>query len=151
MKNKKSRIFTVIIGFFVFVIPLLFLCITLNREFKFTKERIEEDLKEKLLQTVNQLEDNLDPLNYLNSEFSDIHSKLFPDCPEEILDKIPDDSYTKSLYTKETLDKLVSLIKDRYSPVIVTLSNQDIKDIYAYFSPKLEEDIEKNSEDKNEK
>ncbi len=151
MKNNKNRILTVIIGFFVFIIPLLFLCITVNREFDFSKERIEEDLKEKILQTVNQLEENLDPFNYLNSEFSEIHSKLFPNCSEEILDKIPDDSYTKSLYSKETLDKLVSLIKDRYSPVIVTLSNQDVKDIYAYFSPKLEEDIEKNSEYKDEK
>lgn len=151
MKNIKSRIIIFIIGFFIFILPLYFISYNINREFEFYKERTEEDLKEKILQTTNKLEEDLEPFNYLNSEFDNIHSNLFPDYPKEILDGIPEDSFINTLYSEETLNKLVATIKDKYFPILVTLCNQDVRNTYAYCSPQLEKDLKNNSVFENEK
>ena len=111
MTYKRNRVILAIIGFFIIVIPLFFFCYSLDKEYRFSQNRIQENLKERLISSANKLEENLDCYSYLKSEINKIHKELFPLCPEEVLDKIPEDSFTKKLYTKDlsTAESISSL------------------------------------------
>lgn len=141
MKKQKTRLKIVLVGYFVFFIPIFFLCYQLNRLYNSTKEEYKKSLKEELLKEAINTRNDLNPQNFLNSEFNKIHSKLFPDFPEEVTDKTPEDSFLKTLYTKEKLDKLVSLTKEKYTPIIITLGTNNLNDVYTYYSPELEKQI----------
>jgi hypothetical protein len=77
----------------------------------------------------------------LKYETNKIHHELFPECPEEVLDKIPEDSLTKNLYTKELLGKISAKTKDKFSPVMITLGTDGFKELYGYYSSELEKDL----------
>lgn len=146
MNKKKSRILTAIIGFFILVIPLLLLYYNINREISLAMESIEEGLQEKLLNTAKTTIAKLSPFNYINSEFDKIHAELFPEVPEEIITKIPDESEFKKLYNEELLNKLITKTKSKYNPIAITVATQDFNKIYSYFCPELEKELEINNE-----
>ena len=144
MANKKNRLILSIIGFLIFVIPLFFFCYTVNQEYRFIQNRIQDNLKEKLIRSANELEENLDCYKYLKSEINKIHFELFPKCTEEVLDKIPEDSLTKNLYTKELLNKIVAKTKDKFAPIMITLGTEGFKELYGYYCPNLKKELENN-------
>ena len=146
MNNKKSRILTALIGFFILVIPLIFLYSNINRQITSIQNSIEEDLQEKLLNTANKITLQLSPHTYLNKEFERFHAELFPNFPEELIRGIPDDSELKKLYNEELLNKLITKTKEKYNPIAITVVTQDFNNIYSYFCPKLEKELEENNE-----
>ena len=133
MEKRKNRLIISILGFFVFITPIVFFCYSLDREYELEKERVQANLKEKLIDSANKFEENLDCFNYLKSEINSIHQELLPNCPDEIIKQIPDESYTKSLYTPELLDKIVKKTADRFNPIMITLGTQDFKELYGYY------------------
>ena len=143
--KRKSRLITLIVGFFVFVIPLFFLCDNINKLYEFTKDKVQENLKEKLLNSINKLEENLVPYNYLKSEFDKIHAKLIPDFPQEIVTGIPDNKYINSLYSEKLFEKLKSLTIDEFKPILVIMGTYNLK-LFHYLSPELEKQIKETNE-----
>ncbi len=139
--KRKSRLITLIVGFFVFVIPLYFLSYSLNREYELIKNRTEENLREKLLDRVSELQEGLDPYNYLQSEFDEIHAQLLPDFPKEIIKGVPDEKYTKNLYSKELFDKLLILTKNKYTPIVATLFTENANEVFPYYSKELDKEL----------
>ena len=146
MNNKKSRILTAVIGFFILVIPLIFLYSNINTQITSAQDSIVENLQEKLLNTANKITVKLSPHTYLNEEFDRIHRELFPEFPEELIPGIPDDSELKKLYNEELLNKLIKKTKEKYNPIAITVASQDFNDIYSYYCPKLEKELEANNE-----
>ena len=146
MNNKKSRILIVVIVFFILVIPLVFLYSNINRQITSAQKSIEDNLQGKILNTANKISKKLSPFTYLKEEFDKIHAELFPEFPNEIITGIPDDSELKKLYNEELLNKLITKIKDRYNPIAITVITQNFNDIYSYFCPKLEKELEENNE-----
>ena len=147
--NKRYRIKIIVTGFFVFFIPLIYLCVQLNNLYKSQKEESRIDLKKEIFSVSKKLKDNLIPYNYLQLECSKIHKKLFPDFQKEITSKIIEDSYAEKLYTKETLNKIVSFTQEKFPPIIITLGTNKLKGFYAYYSPELEMQIENNNDKRN--
>ena len=146
MNNKKSRILTAVIGFFILVIPLIFLYSNINTQITSAQDSIIENLQEKLLNTANKLIIKLSPHAYLNEEFDKIHAELFPEFPDELVSGIPDDSELKKLYNEELFNKLITRTKEKYNPIAITVATQDFNDIYSYFCPELEKELEANNE-----
>ena len=144
MKKSKTRLKIVLVGFLVFFIPLFLFGYCLQRIYFSTKARFKESLKEKVLSSVTIIKENLKPYNYLKNEISKIHRFLLPDFQEEVTDKTPDDEFVKSLYTKELFDKLVSLTKDRFEPILITLGTNNLDKFFAYYSPELEAQLNGN-------
>lgn len=149
MTNKRNRILLAIIGFFVFIAPIIFLFYSLKKEYQNEKERLQEALKEKLINSSYKFDKELDCYLYLKSEFKKIHAELIPEFPEDITEKIPEDSITRNLYNKELLNKLIDKTVNRFSPIMINLGTENFKELYGYFSPKLEKDLQ-NETNKNE-
>ena len=146
MTKKKSSLFLTFIGFLIFITPIFFFCNNLNKEFGFEQARINEELKQKLIETSYKIEENLDCYNYLKSEINSMHTELFPNTPQEVVEQILDETYAKNLYTKDTFDKLINKIKDKYSPIMIIFGTENFEKIYAYYSPQLEEALDKYKE-----
>ena len=104
MFGNITKLKIVIIGFFVLFIPLLFLCHELEKLYNSTKENLKNDLREKIIAASSKLKSNLEPYNFLQSEFSKIHASLFPGFQEQVTYRIPDDSYVQDLYSKEVFN-----------------------------------------------
>ncbi len=145
---KKSHLKTLIPGFLVFTIPLIFLYYHTTREIDLALDRIEENQQEKKLNTANKITKKLNPFIYLKQEFNKIHADLFPEIPNNLITKVTYDSELKDLYNKELLDKLVELTKDKYDPIAITVGTKDLKDLYAYYCPKLEKYLKENKDEK---
>ena len=142
MRVERTKLKFIIIGFLIIFIPIFFFCYELDNLYKSTKEELKLDLNEKLLSVSTKLKNDLDTYNYLYSEITKIHEFLFPNFKEEVTDKILDDSFAQNLYTKETFDKLINLTKEKFAPIFISFSTNNLENNYAYFSPKLENDIE---------
>ena len=142
MRVERTKLKFIIIGFLIFFIPIFYFCYELYNLYKSTKEELKLDLNEKLLSVSTNFKNDIEPYNYLYSEITKIHEDLFPDFKEEVTDKILDDSFAQNLYTKETFDKLINLTKEKFAPIFISFSTNNLEQNYAYFSPKLENDIE---------
>ncbi|MBQ3644695.1 MAG: hypothetical protein II961_08875 [Candidatus Riflebacteria bacterium] len=150
MNNKKSRLYTVITGFFVFAIPLIFLCYSADREIALALDRIEENLQEKVLSIAKKVNENLIPYNYVKEEFNKTHRNLFPELPNEIAIGIPDNSEMGKLYNKDLLNKLLNITQGKnYNPIAIFVGTQDLKEIYTYYCPKLEQSLRDNNDEKS--
>ena len=150
MTNKReNRLILILVGFFLLTIPSFFFCYSLNKLYTFNEEKAKDILKQKILSTARNIEEKLNPYNYLQSEFDNIHSLLLPDFPQTIIYGIPDDSYMKTLYSKSLNKKLLDLTVKNFSPIIITFATNNFEKIYTYYSPKLYEDLKNNNEEKN--
>ena len=99
MTNKRNRIKLIFVGFLLLIIPIIFFIYNLKSLYDFSKERIKETLRQRLLTQAQTVEENLNPFSYLKNEFTKIHAELLPDFPDEIINGIPDKTYINSLYT----------------------------------------------------
>ena len=142
MTDKKDRIILAIIGFLVFIVPIIFLSYNLKKEYQSAEERLQEVLAEKLIDSSYKFDKELDCCRYLKSEINKIHRELLPNCPEDITEKALDDTFSKNLYTKELLNKLIDKTVKRFTPIMITLGTEDFKDFYGYYSPSLEKDLQ---------
>lgn len=138
----KNKLKIVVIGFLILFIPLIFLCIKLENLYESTKEDLNLELNEKKLSIHSKFKTDLETYNYLNSEISKVHAVLFPNFKDEITDKILDDTFAKSLYTKKTFENLVRLTKDNFSPILITFGTDNLETYNAYCSPELNSQFE---------
>lgn len=145
----KNKLKIVVIGFLILFIPLIFLCLKLEYLYESTKEDLELELNEKKLSIHSKFKTDLETYNYLNSEISKVHAILFPDLKDEITDKILDDTFAKSLYSKKTFENLVSLTKDTFSPILITFGTDNLENHHVYCSPELNNQFE-NQKDKDD-
>ena len=146
MKRIQSRLILILVGFFLLIIPLIFFNNSLKKLLDFTKEKTKNSLRQKILSAANRVEENLNPYNYLKSEFIKIHSELLPDLPNNILEGIPEDSYINTIYDETLFNKLKKLTIEKYTPIIITFATNNFDKIYSYFTPKLENDLNKENE-----
>ena len=146
IQKKKNRLILILVGFFLLVIPLFFFCISLKNLYDFSKEKNQDNLRQKILSTAKSLEEKLNPYNYLKIEFNKIHTQLIPELPDEIVEGNPEDSFINNIYNKDFANKLFSLTVKKYSPILITVANNNFEEIYSYISPELEKKliIEKN-------
>ena len=149
MADKRNRIIIAIVGFIIFIIPLFFLRKSIKNEISITQNRIEESLQEKLLSSAISITERLAPHNYLIQEFNNIHASLFPDFPKEIITGTTDDNELKELYNEKLLTKLVTLLKEKYNPIVITVGTQNLNDLHSYYCPILENDLQTNNEEKD--
>ena len=135
-----------LVGFFLLIIPLFFFCKSLKNLYDFSKEKNMDNLRQRLLSTAKRIEEKLNPYNYLKIEFDKIHSQLIPEFPNEIIEGYPEDSFINNIYNKDFANKLFKLTVKTYSPILITVANNNFEEIYSYLSPELERKliIEKN-------
>jgi class 3 adenylate cyclase len=145
--NRKNRLILILVGFFLLFIPLFFFCYSLKKLYSFNEEKAKDSLRQKILSTARNIEEKLNPYNYLQSEFDKIHSLLLPDFPQTIIYGIPDDSYMTTLYSESLNKKLLDLTVKNFSPIIITFATNNFEKIYPYYSPKLYEDLKSNNEE----
>ena len=109
MIKRRNRLILILVGFLLLIIPLIFFNNILKKLLDFTKEKTKNSLRQKILSAANKVEENLNPYNYLKSEFIKIHSELLPDLPNNIIEGIPEDSYIKTIYNESLFNKLKKL------------------------------------------
>ena len=148
MTDKKNRIIIAITGFIIIIIPLFFLHNNIEKEITIAKDRIEESLQKKLLNSANKVTEALTPYNYLLKEFENIHTKLFPSFPKENLTGISDDNALKDLYNEKLLQKLIALLKEKYNPICITVGTQNLNELYSYYCPSLKKELQTFNEEK---
>ncbi|MBR4329304.1 MAG: hypothetical protein IKP71_05575, partial [Candidatus Riflebacteria bacterium] len=144
--KERNRLILMLVGFFLLIIPLIFFCNSLKNLYDFSKEKNMDNLRQRLLSTAKSIEEKLNPYNYLKIEFDKIHSQLIPELPNEIVEGYPEDSFINNIYNKDFANKLFKLTVKRFSPIIITVANNNFEEIYSYLSPELERKliIEKN-------
>ena len=144
--KKRNRLILMLVGFFLLIIPLFFFCKSLKNLYDFSKEKNMDNLRQRLLSTAKRIEEKLNPYNYLKIEFDKIHSQLIPEFPNEIIEGYPEDSFINNIYNKDFANKLFKLTVKTYSPILITVANNNFEEIYSYISPELESKliIEKN-------
>ncbi len=135
---KQNRIKTVLVGFVLLIIPIIYFKYNLNQLYDFSKYKIQENLRQQLLTSANKIESNLDPVKLLTQEFSEIHSELLSDCPEEIIEGIPEESFIKNLYNQKIFEQLIAKTVTKFAPIVIIYGNNNAETIKAYFSPELE-------------
>ncbi len=135
---KQNRIKTVLVGFVLLIIPIIYFKNILNHLYDFSKYKIQESLRQQLLTSANKIESNLDPAKLLSQEFSKIHSELLPDFPEEIIEGIPEDSFIKTLYNQKIFEQLKEKTVTRFAPIVIIFGGNNAETIKAYFSSELE-------------
>ena len=145
MKNKRNRLILILVGFFLLIIPLFFFYFSLDNLYTFSKEKARESIRQKLLSTAKKIEEKLNPYNYLKSEFNKIHSVLLPDLPNDIVDGFPEDSFINNVYNESLFNKLNKLTIASFSPIITTVATNNFEKVYSYFSPELENELNKDN------
>ena len=146
--QKRNRLILILVGFFLLIIPLLFFYFSLKKVYTLSEAKIQESLRHKILNTAKNIEEKLNPYNYLKSEFKKIHSILLPDLPNDIVEGIPEDSFIENVYNESLFKKLNKLTIASYSPIIITVATNNFEKIYSYFSPELAYELNKDNAEK---
>ncbi|MBR4569503.1 MAG: hypothetical protein IKO19_02370, partial [Candidatus Riflebacteria bacterium] len=150
MTSKNNRLKVIFVGFLLLIIPIIIFIYNLNSLYIYSKERTKETLRQQILTQSRNIEENLNPFNYLKNEFDKIHAELLPDFPKEVINGIPDKTYINSLYNEELFQKLLEKTKERFAPIIVLMGTNNFEKTYHYYCPKLENDLNNSDKERND-
>ena len=69
MTSKNNRLKVIFVGFLLLIIPIIIFIYNLNSLYIYSKERTKETLRQQILTQSRNIEENLNPFNYLKNEF----------------------------------------------------------------------------------